>query len=249
MAVKISKLWGNNKFNNLTNNSKLFYIYLITNPSINTVGVLSINFPVAQAQLGLSIKQIRVSTKELISNGYLYVKQYDSDIYFIVPAHFNTLAKSDSAILKITKDLDTLPDDLRVFLDTLNINTLSKARIFVKPSKKEVLDYSIQQGYKVNADNFINYYQNEADKRGRSDVWINSRGKVVRDWKATLRNVWFKDENKLKECKGAPKGFEYFYVEVNGNSHTPDFWKNGLPQSKDFLISKELKKEYERISK
>jgi len=249
MAVKISKLWGNNKFNNLTNNSKLFYIYLITHPSINTVGVLSINFPVAQAQLNLTIDDIRISTRELISDGYLHVKQYDSDVYFVVPAHFNTLAKSDSTILKITKDLEALPVDLRDFLDTLSINTLSKARVFVKPSKKQVLDYCIQQGYNINAENFINYYQNEADKRGRSDVWINSRGKVVRDWKATLRNVWFKDENKLKQSKGAPKGFEHFYVEVKGNVYYPDYWKNGLPQSKDFLINKELKKEYARISK
>jgi hypothetical protein len=244
MAVKISKLWGNNKFNNLTNNSKLFYIYLITNPSINTVGVLSINLPVAEAQLGLNITDIRISTKELIDNGYLYVKKYDSDVYFIVPAHFNTLAKSDSAILKITKDLEALPVRLRDFLDTLNINTLSKARIFVKPSKKEVLDYCVEQGYIVNADDFINYYQNEADKRGRSDVWINSRGKVVRDWKATLRNVWFKDENKLKASKGAPKGYEYFYVDINGHMVTPDGWKEGKPYSKDFLKSKALLKKF-----
>lgn len=249
MAVKVSKLWGNNKFNNLTKNSKLFYIYLVTNPSINSVGVLSLNMTVVEAQLNIDIKQIRVSTKELISNGYLYVKQFNKIVYFIVPAHFNTLAKSDSTILKITNDLESLPEGLRDFLDSININIKGKVRKFIKPSKNEVLDYAVQNGYMINADDFINFYQNEADKRGRSDVWINSRGKVVRDWKATLRNVWFKDENKLKKCKGAPKGFEYFYVEIKGKNYSPDFWKDGLPQSKDFLISKELKKKYERISK
>lgn len=249
MAVKVSKLWGNNKFNNLANDSKLLYIYLVTNPSINSVGVLSLNMIVVSAQLNMSLEKIRRSTKELISNGYLYVKEYSGNIYFIVPAHFNTLAKSDSTILKITKDLELLPDKLVNFLDKHNINIKGKVKVFVKPTIKEVLDFSIQNGYNINAENFINYYQNEADKRGRSDVWINSRGKVVRDWKATLRNVWFKDENKLKKCKGAPKGFEYFYIELKGKSYSPDFWKNGLPQSKDFLISKELKKEYERISK
>ena len=120
MAVKVSKLWGNNKFNNLTNNSKLFYIYLVTNPSINSVGVLSLNLAVVEAQLGITIEQIRVSTKELISNGYLYVKQFNKSVYFIVPAHFNTLAKSDSSILKITNDLESLPSDLRDFLDSIS---------------------------------------------------------------------------------------------------------------------------------
>lgn len=244
MAVKVSKLWGDNKFNNLTNDSKLFYIYLITNPSINTVGVLSINTSVAEAQTGLNVKRLRISTKELISNGYLHVKKYDSDFYFVVPAHFNTIAKSDSTILKVTKDLESLPVRLRDFLDTININISSKVRKFVKPSKKDVLDYCLEQGYMVNVDNFINYYQNEADKRGRSDVWINSRGKVVRDWKATMRNVWFKDENKLKSVKGAPKGYEYFYIEMNGAIITPDGWKEGKPYNKDFLKNKALLKKF-----
>lgn len=244
MAVNVSKLWGNNKFNNLTNNSKLFYIYLVTHPSINSVGVLSLNLTVVEAQLSMNIEEIRVSTKELISETYLYVKQFNKSVYFIVPAHFNTLAKSDSSILKITNDLDSLPDGLREFLYSININVKGKVRKFIKPSKKEVLDFAIQSGYNINADDFINYYQNEADKRGRSDVWINSRGKVVRDWKATLRNVWFKDENKLKPCKGAPKGFEYFYIELKGNVIIPDGWRNGKPYSKDFLKNNKLVKEF-----
>lgn len=244
MGVKVSKLWGNNKFNNLTNNSKLFYIYLITNTSINSVGVLCLNMIVVSAQLNLDVEIIRKSTKELISKGYLYVKKYNESIYFIVPAHFNTLAKSDSSILKITKDLDSLPEKLVIFLDEHNINVKGKVRVFVKPTVKEVLDFSIQNGHNVNAENFINYYQNEADKRGRSDVWINSRGKVVRDWKATLRNVWFKDENKLKECKGAPKGYEYFNVEKDGQIILPDGWRKGKPYSKNFINNRMLIKKF-----
>lgn len=249
MSVNISKLWSNNKFNNLTNNSKLLYIYLVTNPSINSVGVLSINFPVVKAQLGLDIDEIRESSTELIEKNYLYVKKYDSDIYFIIPAHFNTLPKSDSSVLKVTRDLESLPRSLRVFLDNIGISISTKIKVFLKPSKKEVLEYCINQGYNINIDTFMNYYQNEADKRGRSDVWINSKGKVVKDWKATLRNVWFKEENKLKKCKGAPKGYDYFYIDVKGEIITPDGWKNGKPYSKNFIHNKYLIDEWNKISK
>lgn len=249
MAVKINKLWGSSKFTSVSPISKLFYLYLTTHSNLNSVGVLDTKIEIINLELNISIDDLKIASKELIREKYIYVKKFNNRVYFIVPAHFNTLAKSDSSILKITNDLESLPDGLRDFLDSININIKGKVIKFVKPSKKEVLDFAVQSGYNINAENFINYYQNEADKRGRSDVWINSRGKVVRDWKATLRNVWFKDENKLKACKGAPKGFEYFYIELKGKSYSPDFWKNGLPQSKDFLISKELKKQYERISK
>ena len=248
MAVQISKLWGDNKFNNLTNNSKLFYIYMITNPSLNSVGVLSINLSVAEAQLRLPLEEIRISTKELVAEGYIYVKKYNSNVYFITPAHFNTLSKSDSVVMRVTKDLDNLPEGLRAFLDSIHINVSSRVVKFVKPNKKEVLDYTMAQGYTINAEFFINYYENEAKRRGREDVWLNSRGKVVKDWRATLRNVWFKEENKLKETKGAPKGFEYFYVEIEGQMITPDGWRDNKPFCKDFLKSKVLLKQYNKLS-
>ena len=105
----------------------------------------------------------------------------------------------------------------------------------------------MSQGYSIDASYFINYYDNEAKRRNRVGVWINGRGKVVRDWKATLRNVWFRDENKLKECKGAPKGFEYMYVESGGKMITPDGWKDGKPFCKDFLKSKTLLRHYNEL--
>lgn len=249
MSVKISKLWGDNKFNNLSNDSKLFYIYLATHPSLKTVGVVSINLNVAKEQISLDLDSLRECSTELIKDKYIHVKKYNNDIYFIVPAHFNSLPKSESVNLNIIKDLETLPVKLVSFLSSINIRANMKIKRFVKPSKEEILEFCMKEGYEIDADKFIEFYEDEASKRGRNDVWINSRGKVVRDWKATLRKVWFKDERKLTICKDAPKGYEYFYVELNGKNHTPDFWKDGLPQSKDFLISKELKKKYERITK
>ena len=244
MSVNISKLWNNNTFNNLTNNSKLLYIYMITNNRIKSVGVLTLNIKMVKSQLSLSLEQIRVSTKELIIEGYIYVKEFLQTVYFIIPAHFNSLIKNDVTLLKITKDLECLPSGLREFLNSININNKHNVQKYIKPTKKEILDFAVRSGYNINADTVINHYQKEAYKRGKSDVWLNSRGKVVISWKATLRKVWFKDEIKIKTCTGAPKGFEYFYIEINGNSIRPDGWRNGKPYSKDFLKNKQLLKEF-----
>lgn len=249
MPVKVSKLWSDADFNSLTNNSKLFYIYLVTNPSINNVGIVRLNLKVVEAQINISLEQIRVSTRELVDKGYVHVKKYDEQLYFIIPKHFSSLPKSDAVITKVLADLSTLPTDLKNFLGSIGISTSAKTKTFVKPSENDVLEYSLSQGYLINAKDFIDYYEGQANSRGRDDVWLDGRGKEVRDWKAKMRRVWFKPERKLKMCKGAPKGYEYLYVMIDGHYHFPDSWKNGQPQSKDFLISKELKKEYERRSK
>jgi len=249
MAVKISKLWGNNKFINLTNDVKLLYIYIITHPSINSVGVLLLNLDITIVNLNTTLEHLRGNCKTLIDEGYIRIKKSGNILYVIAPAHFNTLAKSDSTIIKINNDLRDLPDDVVKELDSLGINSNSKIKKFIKPKEEEVLEYSMKQGHKVDAKMFINFYEDESRRRGKTDCWVNSKGKLVRDWKATIRNVWFKDENKFTICKDAPKGFEYFYVEVEGKTYFPDSWRDGLPQSKNFLVKKELRKQYEQRTK
>ena len=246
MAVKISKLWSDNNFINLTRDSKLFYVYLITNPSILTVGVLSLNLSLMGVQLGMDIKDIREATKELRDSGYIRVDKYGDTVYFIVPAHFSTVPKSDSSVLKINKELQLLPEGLVRLLDSLGINTSRKVVRFKEPTSKEVMDYALELGYKVNADEFISFYRGKAEAYGKKGLWIDGRGKQVKDWRAKLRTVWCRDENKLKTVDGAPKGFESFYIEFEGKSVFPEVWKDGRPYSKNMVVNKALNREYEK---
>lgn len=244
MAVKVSKLWNDNTFLRFSNNSKLLYIYLITNPCIMSVGVISLNIDLAVLQLGLSIRSIREATIELISNSYIEVKKFNNVVYFIVPKHFNTVPKSDTTVMKINKELDTLPKGLVKFLDHIGINTNRKVVTFKEPSPEEVMDYSLSQGYKVDADTFISFYRNKAKAYGKEGLWVDGRGKQVKDWRAKLKVVWFKDEHKLKTVDGAPKGFEYFYIDFEGKQVFPESWKNGLPHSRNIAVDRQLKNEY-----
>lgn len=246
MAVNVSKLWSDNLFLRIANNSKLLYIYLATNPNIKTVGVVSLNLDLAQLQLGLSLKDIRHATSELVSCGYIKVKEFDGELYFIVPKHFNTVPKSDSAVARVNKELQSFPDGLVKVLDSMGINTSRKVVTFKEPTPEEVTDYALSQGYKVDPNTFISFYRDKAKAYGKEGTWVDGRGKQVKDWKAKLRVVWFKDENKLKTVDGAPKGFEAFYIEFEGQQIFPEAWRDGKPYSKNMVINKALQREYEK---
>lgn len=191
------------------------------------------------------MEEVRESSKELIAEKYIYVKKYEGLIYFIVPAHFATVSNSDSNIERMRSDFKSLPKELVKFLDSIGIAISKKFAPFEEPDSKEITEYALSIGYYVNGEQFSDYYRNQARIRGNNEYWMDSRGKIVRDWKAKLRNVWCKDEFKVTLPKGAPKGYEYLYVIVDGRVHCPSEWKDGLPRSKDFLITKELRKEYE----
>jgi len=246
MPVKLSKLWGTSKFTKLSTNSKFIYLYLTTHNNLSVLGVLNIPMELMSLETGLEVSDIRYSCTELIQSGYINVKGFNDEVYFIVPAHFNVVPKSDSSVLKITKELKQLPEGLVAHLDTLGINVSRKVVKFIEPTVDEVMEYALEQGYQINAQVFIDYYRNKGKEFGKDGLWLNWKGKQVKDWKATARNVWFKDENKLKTVDGAPKGFESFYINFEGQQVFPESWKKGMPHSKNIAVKNALIREYEK---
>jgi hypothetical protein len=246
MAVKISKLFKDTKFQNLSLKTRLLYIYLSTNPNLNTVGIFSPNPEVIALELKYTMEELRESTTTLIEQKYLYVKQIKGVIYFIIPHHFDTIPKSEASVLKIQKIFSGLPKQLVDFLQSINISITSKVKEFIEPTAEEVVTYSLSMGYSINGDDFINYYKSQAEKFGKVGVWVDGRGKQVNDWKGKLRKVWFKEDRKLVAQKNAPKGYEFFNVVKNGETIQPDGWRNGKPFSKSVALDILLKKEYEK---
>lgn len=62
---------------------------------------------------------------------------------------------------------------------------------FIIPSVEEVENYFFENGYRKDvAKKAWNYYNNLG--------WKNSKGKKVLNWKNTVMNNWFTEENKLK---------------------------------------------------
>ena len=245
MAVNVAKLFRDAKFSGLHDKAKILYIYLATNPDLNTVGVFSPNIPVVQIETGLNEDELRQHTKKLIKLGKIYAKEFDGVVYFIVPDHFNTISKSEASVNRVNKTLKALPQGLVDFLDSIGINTSSKIRTFVKPTPEEVSQYALSLGYLINGKDFVDYYDGQAERYGKKH-WVDTRGKQVSDWKGKLRKVWFKEDRKLQEVKGAPKGYEHFYIIKDGNIIQPESWRDGKPHHKLISYDIALKKEFEK---
>lgn len=247
MSVKISKLFGDSWFQDQSPITKLLYIYLATNPNLNTVGVLSPNLEVACLEVGCQMDDLRQATRKLVEKRYVYVKEFEGTVYFVIPAHFSSLPKSESSVMKVQKILESLPEDLVLFLKSIGITVNSKVREFKKPTPEEVSQYCLQQGYLVNGKDFVEYYEQQADRYGKKGVWVDNRGKEVKDWKGKVRRVWCREENKLQKQTDAPKGFEtFFVVDDSGSILQPDGWRKGLPYHKSLSIDLLLKREYEK---
>jgi hypothetical protein len=192
---------------------------------------------------------LRSCTKVLQENKKVYVKDFNGVVYFILPEHFNSIPKSESTVSKVNKELKSLPEALVSFLDSIGVSVNSKVKEFKKPEPEEIKAYGLSLGHLINPETFINYYEEQSVRYGKNGKWVDGRGTEVRDWKAKLRKVWLKDENKIKTYPDAPKGFEAFYVLHEGSIMIPDGWKNGSPWSKSLTSDIILKREYGKVVK
>lgn len=242
MAVKVAKLFKDYNFQKLSQDARLLYIYLVTNPNLSTIGVFSPDTRVVALEVGLTKEELRAASLELMADKYIYVKKYEEIIYFVVPAHFGTIPNSDTSTRKAKKLLSELPQEFTDFLESIDITPQRKVIEFIKPTAEEVTKLAMELGYKIDGKQFVEYYDGVSGSR---DYWVDGKGKRIRDWKAKLKKVWCKADRKLQEVPNAPKGFEYFHVMKDDVAYYPDGWRNGKPWSKSLTIDILLKREYE----
>lgn len=67
-----------------------------------------------------------------------------------------------------------------------------ESKRFIPPTKQQVEDYFVSNGYKKEIGaNAFNYYS--------IANWKDSKGKPVKNWKQKMQGNWFRDEHKIKE--------------------------------------------------
>ncbi len=251
MAINIGRLWRDSSFYKLDIRSKLLYVYLSTSPNINSLGLLNLNIKVSEIETGLSDNDFRSACKELISKGYIIVYGSKKGAYFFVKGHFGTLPRSVSVSKRANKDILSIPNTV---LDKMVVDgvlpDIEQHSDFTAPDSKEVEEYSISQGYLVNGKDFVDFYEGNAKRLGKSKGWYDGRGKEVRDWKAKLRKVWFRNADKIPEHRDAPKGFEHYVTwDDNGNIIFPKGWRKGLPYGDNMYEDKLLIKGFNESTK
>ena len=241
--IKIDKLWGDAVFSGILPNTKLLYIYLCTQPAVSTLGVIKISSERVQVDLKLSYSDISNSILSLETHGFVTeVKGFLGYVTLIIPRHFKSLSKSKLNTRRAIDDYTQCSTDtlLKSAIDEIYSLDDFKEKEITPPTPLEVSDYAMSKGYIVNGNTFCNYY-------GDND-WYNKNNKKVRNWKATLDRVWCKDSNKLIFVKGAPKGFEYFYIETDSGERVfPESWDNGYPSHSNFLYTELLNNEFSKV--
>lgn len=245
--MKVDKVWNDNSFLNLNSQAKLLYLYLVTHPSQSELGVLQLNPKLTSAQLNYSDGEFREASKDLRNAGKLTLIKSNDDIYFIVNDYYTKSAKSHALITRLNSKIEAFPDEVQEYLKgSLNINL--EVKKFKLPTIEDVENYAKEKGFNVNGATFIEYYTSMADTLGREGFYDKNGRKVV-DWKAKMRKVWFRDDNKLKVLEGTPKGYETFSITINNKTIYPTAWVEGLPRHTNFAITKQLQSEYEKQSK
>ena len=91
-----------------------------------------------------------------------------------------------------------------------NTNSADKPRRFVKPTVEEVAEYCTERGNKVNAQNFVDFYESKGWKVGNSPM---------KDWKAAIRTWEQRDKAK------APQKQMVRYIHPDENGNPTEGWR------------------------
>lgn len=165
---------------------------------------------------------------------YLIPNEGDKERYQVVVSdHFKSLPKSKANLRKAVDEGKRANEELKDVLRLIFTEADAKDDSFKAPTTTEVSEFALTLGFIVNGKDFVNYY-------GDND-WYDKNNKKVRNWKSKVRKVWCRETNKLEKVEGAPKGFEYFFVEIEeGNRIYPQSWKNDLPSHSNYIHAQYL---------
>ena len=235
--VKVGKIWGDAKFASLSPISKLLYCYLVTQPSISTLGVIRLDVHKIHFDLKTGMEDIPNSLDDLKGD---YIEYFIEDklLVIVVKNHYKSLPRSKANIRKAIDEAKKSNKNLQdIFRELFTGSDFEGKNSFTPPTPSEVTEYAHTLGYLVSGKDFVNYY---AD-----NDWYDKNDKKVRNWKSKLSKVWCRETNKLKTADGAPKGFEYFFVDTEeGDRIFPESWKGGLPSHSNYIYAQYLIEEF-----
>ncbi len=89
---------------------------------------------------------------------------------------------------------------------------MAKKAKFQPPTVQDVQLYINQEGYDVNAAEFVKYYE------AGEPPWHDQNGKQVRSWKQKLIAVWAR-KPKAKKCVKCPKMGTYVSEDDSGHKY------------------------------
>ncbi len=212
--------WTDPYIEELTPEQKFFYLYLLTNPSVNQIGLYEFSYKRACFETGYNRDTIEKLLNYFEEAEKVIVSRLTQEI-LVVKFWFHNSSTSPKVfkhikgLLSSVKDKSLIQkiysiDTVLSCMDTVSnsINTASQEEeeqeeeIKKKeegskiPSLLEVQEYFENNGYKTEvAEKAFNVYNTSLEANPRLKYWRDSKGNQIKNWKMKMQSVWFKEEN------------------------------------------------------
>lgn len=169
-------------------------------------GQLVTSLPKLAAGTALSVRQVRVSLEHLKMTGEVTSKSYPKYRVITIVRYDDyqssdrqddrqmtgeTSAKrqaSDSQNDSKYRNIEQIEEYRNIESPSTRERTTAKR--FVPPTKEEILDFCLEEGYGIDVDYLYDYYSSKGWKIGRDSM---------KDWKAAVRN-WARREEKMQKA-------------------------------------------------
>lgn len=135
-----TSVWHSDRFQKLSDAGKLFYLYAVGSPSVNSAGYYKLKIGYAMADLGWNEKKIRDAVDEVIQSGLL---QYDfKEQVCLIDKHFqiNPPTNPKHAAKVLSDILSIAYTDLRNEVLSNFISYIKEQSWELPPKSQEVLD-------------------------------------------------------------------------------------------------------------
>ena len=199
--------WKDKWFRSLQPAEKLLFLYLLDN--CNNAGFIEIDEEFFVFQLGVPTDRIKECLKGLskscvIIDGWLWIKNFlkhqkNDNLNPANHAHKQiiSLINEQSERFKKDKEFRGLLGASEGLLSPIGIgNGIGNSTKTANPTLEEFRLYCKENlsEYNIDVDNIYHGYN--------ENKWVDSRGKVIKNWKQKVRQVWCKPENKkVKESR------------------------------------------------
>ena len=140
-------------------------------------------------------------------------------------------------------DYDLVKDGFNKFCPSLpKIKTLSSSRkTAIRARLKDYSYKDIISVFKIAESS--NFLSGRETKWKASFDWLIKSANFNKAYEGNYLNKG--EKSTLEPDTDAPKGFEYFYVEVGSKQYRPDSWRGGKPHSKLLSVDIMLKRKFD----
>lgn len=221
-----TRFWEDSFIEGLNPNEKLIFLYLLTNPMTNLIGIYEITIKRISYDTALKSDTVLKALKGFERlNKVLYFENH-----IVLPNFLKNQCLNDNMKIGVLKLFAEFPISLKIKLlgndyQTLSndYQTLRNALLklngierefkiegelevkkpkpqFIPPLIEDVISYFLENGYsEESAKKAFNHYS--------LANWHDTEGKPVLSWKQKMNTVWFKEENLIKPEKHRVDGY------------------------------------------